>query len=273
LASLRLLHSNGSTMENRAAVGVVLAVFLSGCGASLNSGTQSTFSPAPQNDSMGLSTSQTKPAVPIPTSSASALSVSEVAAQLTAVSDPASSSYQIGPMDVLDVSVFNVPELSKTVQVAGTGSVNLPLVGEIPAAGKTAQEVEHDLAKRLGAKYLQNPQVTVFVKEHNSQRVTVEGAVKKPGVYPLQGRTSLLQSIATAEGQTESAESDVLIFRQTGGKRMAARFDLDDIRAGKSDDPNIQAGDVIVVNTSTTKLVYQNIWKYLGPVAVFASVL
>ena len=194
-------------------------------------------------------------------------------AKLTAVSDPASSAYKIGPLDVLEVSVFNVPDLSKTVQVGGAGTVNLPLVGEIPAAGKTSQEIERDLTKRLGAKYLQKPQVTVFIKEYNSQRVTVEGAVKKPGVYPLQRRTTLLQFIATAEGPTENAESDVLIFRQTAGKRTAARFDLDDIRAGKLDDPNVEPGDVIVVNTSAMKLAYQNIWKYLGPMAVFASVL
>ena len=73
-----------------------------------------------------------------------------------------------------------------------------------------------------------------------------------------------MQFIATAEGPTENAESDVLIFRQTAGKRTAARFDLDDIRAGKLDDPNVEPGDVIVVNTSAMKLAYQNIWKYLG---------
>jgi polysaccharide export outer membrane protein len=100
---------------------------------------------------------------------------------MTAVTDPSSSAYKIGPLDVLDISVFKVAELSKSVQVADGGTINLPLVGEVPAAGKTAQEVETDLTAKLGAKYLQSPQVTVFVKEYNSQRVTVDGAVKKPG--------------------------------------------------------------------------------------------
>ena len=90
--------------------------------------------------------------------------------------------YKIGAMDVLDISVFQVPELTKSVQVADTGTINLPLVGEIAVVGKTPQQVERDLIARLGAKYLQNPQVTVYVKEYNSQQVTISGEIKKPGV-------------------------------------------------------------------------------------------
>ncbi|HVX35738.1 MAG TPA: polysaccharide biosynthesis/export family protein, partial [Hyphomicrobium sp.] len=124
------------------------------------------------------------------------------AAHLTEVSDPDSTAYKIGPFDVLDITVFRVPELSKTVQVAAMGTINLPLVGEVPAAGQTAQSVERDLTKRLGAKFLQSPQVNVNIREYNSQRVTIDGAVKKPGVYPIRGGTTLLQLIATAEGLT-----------------------------------------------------------------------
>ena len=129
----------------------------------------------------------------------------------------------------MDVSVFKVPELSKSVQVADTGTINLPLVGEVPAAGKTAQEVEQDLTKKLGAKYLQNPQVTVFVKEYNSQRVTIEGAVKKPGVYPVRGKTSLLQFIAMAEGSGSGRPGRNRGLppgqRQTGGGQIRCRGD------------------------------------------------
>lgn len=221
---------------------------------------------------MGLSTSTTQTPSPIVTSSTSP-TVSADAAHLVAISKPGSSSYQIGPLDVLDISVFNVPELSKTVQVAGTGTVNLPLVGEIPAAGRTAQDIERDLAERLGAKYLQNPQVTVFIKEYNSQRVTVEGAIKKPGVYPLQGKTTLLQFIATAEGMTDTADSDVVIFRNINGKRSGARFDTDDVRAGKLEDPTIQAGDVIVVSNSAMKTMYQNLLKFIPATGAFITLL
>ncbi len=172
---------------------------------------------------------------------------------------PGNAAYKIGPQDVLDISVFKVAELSKTVQVADSGSINLPLVGEIPAAGKTAQDIERDLTKKLGAKYLQSPQVTVFVKEYNSQRVTVDGAVKKPGVYPIRGKTSLVQIIAMAEGlDSNRASSDVVVFRNVDGKRSAARFDLDEIRAGRAEDPVMQQGDVVVVDTSTAKLVSQH---------------
>ena len=110
------------------------------------------------------------------------------------------SGYKIGAMDVLDISVFQVPELTKSVQVADTGTINLPLVGEVAVVGKTAQQVERELTTKLGAKYLQNPQVTVFVKEYNSHQVTIQGEIKKPGVFPLKGPTSLLQLVALAGG-------------------------------------------------------------------------
>src|SRR5262249_18469614 len=154
------------------------------------------------------------------------------------------------------------PELARQVQVADAGTVNLPLVGEIRAGGKTAQEVEHDLAKRLGAKYLQSPQVTVYVKEYNSQRVTVEGSVKKPGVYPLRGKMTLMQSLAMAEGLDPTSDtSNVVVFRQVEGKRFAAKFDVDQIRAGKAEDPLIVQGDLIVAKASAMKAVWQDVLR------------
>ena len=134
--------------------------------------------------------------------------VRKVALSVTSVSDPRSKSYKIGPLDVLEVTVFKVPDLSKTIQVSDSGTINFPLIGEIEAEGKTAREVEQLLTAALGTKYLQNPQITVFVKEYNSQRVTIEGAVKKPGVFPMAGGMSLLQAIAQAQGLTDTAEFD-----------------------------------------------------------------
>ena len=186
---------------------------------------------------------------------------------------PGNTAYKIGPQDVLDVSVFKVPELSRSVQVADSGTVNLPLVGEIAAAGRTAQEIERDLTAKLGAKYLQSPQVTVYVKEYNSQRVTVEGAVKKPGVYPIRGKNSLLQCIAMAEGVTEVYDADVVVFRQSNGKRLAAKFNINDIRDGNADDPAMQQGDLIVVNTSSTKIAFQNVLKVIPAANVFVPLL
>jgi len=167
-------------------------------------------------------------------------------------------------LDVVGMSVFKVPELSKSVQVADTGTINLPLVGEVPVAGKTANEIEKDLTRQLGAKYLKSPQVTVYVKEHNSQRVTIEGAVKKPGVYPIRGTLSLLQLIATAEGVDKDVYSkDVAVFRTVDGERTSKVFDIDQIREGKADDPPLRQGDVVVVDTSAAKSAFQNAVKIL----------
>jgi polysaccharide biosynthesis/export protein len=181
------------------------------------------------------------------------------------------SSYSIGPGDTLDISVFNVPELTKTVQVSENGSINLPLVGEIAVGGKSAREIERDLTKKLGAKYLKSPQVTVLVKEYNSQRATIDGAIKKPGVYPLRGKMTLLQMIATADGlDKEVASSEAIILRQIDGEKTAARFNIDEIRSGQTDDPIIRQGDMIVVDTSASKVAFQNFMKVL-PIAALTS--
>lgn len=180
------------------------------------------------------------------------------------------SAYQIGAQDLLEITVFNVPELSKTLQVADTGTINFPLLGEVPVAGKTARQVEQDLTARLGADYLQNPQVTVYVKENNSRNITISGAVKKPGVYPLTTRTSLLQAIAIAEGFGESAESTVLVLRGTGRKQSAAKFDIAAIQSGRMADPTLQAGDRVVVGESAIKKGFNTFLKAVPMIGTFA---
>jgi polysaccharide export outer membrane protein len=191
--------------------------------------------------------------------------------KLIAVATPGNQGYKIGALDVVEFSVFKVPELARTAQVAETGTINLPLVGEVQAAGKTAQELERDLTRKLGAKYLQSPQVTVMIKEYNSQRVTVEGAVKKPGVYPIRGKTTLLQVIATAEGLDATvSDTTVVVFRQIDGKRSAAKFDVADIRNGTTPDPPLQSGDVVIAPSSATKETFNTILKALPLATVFA---
>lgn len=202
--------------------------------------------------------------------SASIVEVRKSAEKLTAVASPESSAYRIGPLDVLDVSVFKVPELSKTAQVSEVGTINYPLVGEVRAAGLTAREVEVNLTRTLGEKYLQKPQVTVFVKEYNSQRVTIEGAVKKPGVYPIQGGLTLLQLMAVAQGTDTASDDTVLIFRQENGKRSAARFTLSELRSGGASDPALRAGDVVVANSSALKEGFNNVLKAIPLAGVFA---
>ena len=162
----------------------ICLVGIAGCGTAFNREAESGLAETPAKEQVA------NPGF-APTNGTTSLT--KVADKFISASVPGNSAYRIGPLDVLDVSVFKVPELSKSVQVADSGSINLPLVGEVQASGRTAQEMERDIAAKLGAKYLRNPQVTVYVKEYNSQRVTIEGAVKKPGVYPIKGKTSLLQ--------------------------------------------------------------------------------
>lgn len=251
-------------------VTLAAAVLAGGCGATLNNGNPELAFAATEGMNpkagAGLS-SQAQPPTP-----AESTQLQRVADKFTSMSKPGSATYKVGPQDVLEVSVFKVPELSKTVQVSESGSINLPLVGEVAAAGKTAQEIERDLTKKLGAKYLQSPQVTVFVKEYNSQRVTVDGAVRKPGVYPIRGETSLVQAIAMAEGtDTNTASSNVVVFRTVDGQRSAARFDLADIRDGKATDPIMKEGDVVVVDTSTGKMMLNVLLR--APFSAFVPLL
>ncbi len=198
--------------------------------------------------------------------------VKKVALTLSSVSDPKSRAYKIGPQDVLEVTVFKVPELSKIVQVSEAGTISFPLIGEVQASGRTAREMEQDLTKSLGAKYLQNPQVNVFIKEYNSQRITMEGAVKKPGVYPIAGGMSLLQAVAIAGSFEATADETVLLMRQSNGQRFAARYDVARIREGRSEDPQLEAGDVIIAPTSDIKEGMNIMFKFL-PLATLIPLL
>lgn len=199
--------------------------------------------------------------------------VHKVALSVASMSDPTSKSYRIGARDNLDVTVFQVPDLSRSFQVSEVGTISFPLIGEVVAAGKTPREVEQELCERLGSRYLQNPQITVFVKDYFSQRVTVEGAVTKPGVLPMQGEMTLLQSVAAAGGFTDNASHTVLVFRQVNGKRMVAKYDVSSIRDGSADDPQLEAGDVIVVPDSQLKQGFGALLKMAVPLAYFMPYL
>lgn len=201
-----------------------------------------------------------------------ALRLPRKAEPLASAATPGSAAYKIGPQDVLDVAVFKVPELARSVHVADTGTINLPLLGEVPAAGKTTRDLEGDLAKKLGAKFLQSPQVSVQVKEYNSQRVTVEGAVKNPGVHALKGKTSLLQLVALSGGLDPISDSTLVVFRRSDDKRYAARYELDSIRKGEKEDPTILPGDVIVANSSALKSAWGDFLKAV-PLASFALLM
>jgi polysaccharide export outer membrane protein len=191
----------------------------------------------------------------------------------TSAATPGNVAYRIGHQDVLDIAVFMVPELSKTVQVADSGTVSLPLIGDVPVSGKSAQQLERELEKKYGVKYLKSPQITVSIKEYNSQRVTIEGAVRKPGVYPVRGQGTLMQFIAMAEGLDPTSDATVIVIRDINGKRHAAKFTVDDIRVGRTPDAAIQPGDVIIANSSQFKEAWQNFLRVLPSVGSFALLL
>jgi polysaccharide biosynthesis/export protein len=181
-----------------------------------------------------------------------------------------SEDYKISGLDVLQISVLGLKDLDSTVQVSSSGMISLPLVRTIKAGGKTTNQLEQDIAQKLSATYLQSPQVTVFIKEYNSQRVTVDGAVIKPGIFPIVGKMSLMQSIALAEGLNRVADpTGVVIFRQVNGQKQAARFDLRMVRAGKVADPNLVAGDIVMVDESATRTTLRDVNEYLPFSGIF----
>lgn len=182
------------------------------------------------------------------------------------------SDYRIGVLDLLQISVFQLEDFDREVRVNTSGMISLPLIGAITAGGKTVPELEQAIAASLSEKYLQDPQVSVFVKEFTSQRITVEGAVNKPGIFPITGRTSLLQAVAMSEGVTVVADpSSVVVFRTIQGKRMAALFDLRQIRAGDAEDPQVYGDDIIVVDHSGSKTALKNITDTLRGFVGFST--
>jgi len=180
--------------------------------------------------------------------------------------------YKIGALDKLSITVFQVKDLTlEGVRVDASGRMILPLIGTVVAKGKTTQEIAYEIAARLGEKYLQNPQVSVVVAESASQKVTVEGAVTSAGVFELKGRTTLLQAVAMAKGPSKVADlSKVAIFRQVDGRRMAARFDLRAIRAGRLEDPEVLGDDVVVIADSGFRSIFSNLVSALPALGVFA---
>jgi polysaccharide export outer membrane protein len=178
--------------------------------------------------------------------------------------------YRIGPSDLLAITVFQVQDLNREVRVNNAGQISLPLIGELDAAGQTVGELETLISKGYAARYLQNPQVSVFVKEFASQRVTIGGAVKKPGIFPLTTHLTLLQAVALSEGLSDTAsQQNVIVFRTFNGRRQIARFDLAEIQKGATQDPEIIGEDVIVVDSSGGKVFLQNLVKLTPLLAIW----
>lgn len=210
-----------------------------------------------------------------PASKQSAREVERIFAQYSVPdSDGGAVDYRLAPMDVVDVAVFEAPNLSRTAQVSAAGYISLPLIKEVKASGKTTDQLQQDIASRLSKDFMQSPQVFVSVKEYNSQRVTVDGAVKAPGVFPLKAETTLVQIIASAGGLNEmGSPGGVFILRKVDGKKMAARFDLNEIRKGQKADPVLRAGDIVMVDESGGKVVLRGLSEAMRFTGLFSMLM
>jgi polysaccharide biosynthesis/export protein len=173
---------------------------------------------------------------------------------------PLEAGYKIAPMDTLTVKVFKMPDLSGDYEVDLTGNISMPLIGEIAAYDLTTGQLDQSLTRKLGEKYLENPDVSVGIKSSSRRSVTVDGAVNKSGSYPIVGPTTLIQAVAAAGGTREDANARrVAIFRTIGGKRQAAAFDLTSIRRGEAPDPQVYPGDIVVIDGSGVKAAQRQI--------------
>lgn len=186
------------------------------------------------------------------------------------VAAPLEDDYKIAPLDTLKIAVFQVPDLSGEFEVDLTGNIALPLIGTVKAIEKSPRELQAELARRLGEKYLQSPDVSVGVKSSSTRNVTLDGAVRYPGMYPVDRTVTLIQAIALAKGPTEEANPRrVAVFRTIGGQRMAAAFDLVSIRRGEAEDPKIYSGDIIIVDGSKLKQTQREILSALPILGMF----
>lgn len=163
--------------------------------------------------------------------------------------------YKIGPKDLLEISVFGLDELNKTERVSEEGKITLPLLGEIDVDGLTKSELEVKLARLLEEKYLQDPQVTIFIAEYQSKRVSVMGAVQSPGMYELVGKQTVLEVIAKAGGLTIEAGKEMFVMRQNSeGENSSVKISLDDLILDGQAELNIPLESNDIINIPIDKI-------------------
>ena len=158
--------------------------------------------------------------------------------------------YEIGPRDLLEIKVFESPDLDQTVRVSEDGSITIPLIGKVLVGGLTKDAVENKIAGLLDERFVKNAKVSIFIKEHQSNSVSVIGAVNNPGMYELIGKRTLLQMITLAGGFANNAGDSLFVLREApnGGERSIS-IDLEELVEHGDPKLNIplQANDVINV--------------------------
>jgi polysaccharide export outer membrane protein len=184
----------------------------------------------------------------------------------TTATDPApgraearSTVYQIGPEDLLEIRVFEVPDLNRTVRVSGSGTISLPLLGELDVHGLTPMQLEQHLRDMLAQGLVEDPQASVFVKEYGSRKVSVIGAIGASGVYELLGPRTLLEILSQAGGLTEHSGAELFVLRnRNGGDQQRIAVNVADLIASRNPALNIliEPGDIISVPLERPIYVY-----------------
>ena len=162
---------------------------------------------------------------------------------------PDDPNYVIGPQDVVDISVWKEPDLTRTIPVRPDGKISMPLLNDVQAAGLTPLQLAGQITNGL-RKFVNEPQVTVIVTQINSQRVYILGEVSRAGAYPLLPQMTILQALSSAGGFTMFASvKGIYLLRVENGKQQKYPFNYKDALAGRHAEQNIplKAGDTIVV--------------------------
>ncbi|MEA3369427.1 MAG: polysaccharide biosynthesis/export family protein [Candidatus Ratteibacteria bacterium] len=163
--------------------------------------------------------------------------------------------YRLQPEDVLDIAVYEQPDLDTTVRISSTGEIAFPLLGKIEAAGFTVSELKEKIEKLLAKDYLVEPQVQVFIGRYHVKQVSVLGAVKQPGKYDMytEKETTVLEAIAMAGGFSDIASvNGTRIIRKEDGEERIIPVKITDItkKGMKEKDVSLQAADIIFVPES-----------------------
>jgi polysaccharide export outer membrane protein len=167
----------------------------------------------------------------------------------------------LGPHDLLEITVFDLDQFSRTVRVAEDGSITLPFLGRIEARGLTRSELESRIAALLGDKYINDPQVSVFVKEYESRKVSVSGAVKNPSTLQLMGSRTLLDVVSESGGFTEDVGPTVYVIRRKAdGSTERLTIDLEALIYGGDATLNVPIlpGDVVYAPIEEMVTIYVN---------------
>lgn len=168
--------------------------------------------------------------------------------------------YRIGSEDLLEIRVFDIPQFDHTVRVSEDGTISLPLIGSVQAKDLTKKQLEEKIAEQL-SRYVHDPQVNIFIKEAESKKISVSGAVKKPGIYDMLSRQRLLDMISKAGGFTDEVGKELYVYRNDEAEnRTRIPVDIEKLLYYGEPELNIeiQPGDVIFVPLEVFFKVYVN---------------